>query len=68
MERTEFSIVGMTCNHCVMTVTNALKAVEGVKAAEVHLDTNSAKVIFDAAKTSLATIKQAVQEAGYSAT
>lgn len=67
MERTELNIEGMTCNHCVMTVTNALKAVDGVKAADVHLDTNSAKVVYDGSKTSLASLKKAVEDAGYHA-
>lgn len=65
MERAELKIDGMTCNHCVMTVTGALKGVEGVKAAEVHLDTNSAKVTYDPSRASLEAIKQAVRDAGY---
>lgn len=67
MERAELNIQGMTCNHCVMTVTNALKAVDGVKAADVHLDTHSAKVVFDGSKTSADSLKKAVEDAGYHA-
>ncbi|WFR76699.2 cation transporter [Lactococcus lactis] len=30
-------IEGMTCDHCVMHVTNALEAIEGVEKAKVSL-------------------------------
>ncbi|SMC05332.1 Heavy-metal-associated domain-containing protein [Sulfobacillus thermosulfidooxidans DSM 9293] len=33
MERVELPVKGMTCHHCVMTVTQALNSVEGVRAA-----------------------------------
>ncbi|MHB1954740.1 MAG: heavy-metal-associated domain-containing protein [Sulfobacillus sp.] len=65
MEKIELGIVGMTCNHCVMTVTNALKAVPGVKAANVSLEKNDAKVTYDAAVASVEALKKAVVEAGY---
>lgn len=38
MERVELPVKGMTCHHCVMTVTQALKSVAGVRAAEVNLE------------------------------
>lgn len=65
MERVEFTVKGMTCNHCVMTVTHALKAVPGVKAADVKLDRELAKVTFDPSSTSTEDLKKAVIEAGY---
>ncbi len=65
MERVELPIKGMTCHHCVMTVTQALKNVEGVRAAEVNLEGAWAKVTFDPTKASRADLAQAVQAAGY---
>lgn len=65
MERVEFEVKGMTCNHCVMTVTKALKEVPGVKMADVKLETEQAKVTFDPAVTSLDTLKKAVVDSGY---
>jgi len=31
------NVEGMTCGHCKMAVTNALKELEGVKNVDVHL-------------------------------
>ena len=67
MERAEFGVKGMTCDHCVMTVTKALKGVEGVKLAEVSLAEERAKVTFDPTKASLEQLKEAVNQAGYKA-
>ncbi len=65
MERISLGVKGMTCNHCVMSVTNALKGVDGVKAATVSLEQETAKVTYDESKTSLEQLKQAVVDAGY---
>jgi uncharacterized protein len=55
-------IEGMTCNHCSMTVENAIKKVEGVSEVIIDLDENAAFVDgdFDEAKA-----KQAIEDAGY---
>lgn len=57
-------ITGMTCGHCVRSVTGALKAVPGVKAAEVDLESGSAKVEGD---PDPAALLAAVAEEGYQA-
>ena len=41
-------IEGMTCDHCVMHVTNALEAIDGVEKAKVSLKKNEALVKFSA--------------------
>jgi copper chaperone len=43
MERT-FEITGMTCGHCVMTLTEAIGEVNGVTAVQVDLDGGTAVV------------------------
>jgi len=61
----ELSITGMTCDHCVHAVTNAVQDVEGVKTAKVSLEEKSAVVEgedLDAAK-----IIAAIEEEGYGA-
>jgi copper chaperone len=65
VERIEFAVQGMTCESCVNTVTEALKAVDGVKLAQVSLSEERAQVTFDAEKTSSERLKQAVERAGY---
>lgn len=58
----KFKIGGMTCNHCVMNVQQAIKSVEGVERVEVNLAENSAIVegTFEVDK-----IKSAVESIGY---
>jgi copper chaperone len=61
----EFSVTGMTCDHCVHAVTSAVEAVEGVSAVEVSLDEKKATVhgdIIDAAA-----VIAAIAEEGYKA-
>jgi copper chaperone len=65
LEKINMPVKGMTCNHCVMTVTNALKAVDGVKVATVNLEQESAKITFDETMTNVDSLKQAVVSAGY---
>ncbi len=65
MERTEFTVKGMTCDNCVQSVTQALKDVEGVKVAKVTLADERAQVTFDPSATSIEHLKGAVKAAGY---
>lgn len=62
--KTLLKIDGMSCDHCVKHVTNALQEVSGVSAAKVSLKDNSADVEHADAVT-LASLKAAVEEAGY---
>ena len=57
-------IEGMTCNHCVHSVTEALQEVEGVKSAKVSLEKGIAEIEGNASTKNLIA---AVQEAGYHA-
>lgn len=41
------NITGMSCNHCVASVQNALKQTPGVESATVSLEDNSALVVYD---------------------
>jgi copper chaperone len=58
-------IQGMTCNHCVMRVAKALKAVPGVQDANVDLQKAEAAVTFDESKVVLEKLSAAVVDAGY---
>ncbi len=65
MAKVNLKIQGMTCNHCVMRVAKALKAVPGVQDAQVDLQKAEAAVTYDDAKVSLDKLSFAVVEAGY---
>jgi copper chaperone CopZ len=55
---------GMSCKHCVMHVTEALKGVPGVKDVVVSLEEGTATVDVDAG-VSDDVLKAAVTEVGY---
>jgi len=57
-------VKGMSCQHCVMSVTKALNRLEGIK--NVQVDLAKGEVQFDNAKTVLMDqIEKAIEEAGY---
>ncbi len=59
-----YSIVGMTCQHCVASVTEELSEIAGVTAVDVDLDTGIANVTSDA-PLEQEQVQTAVNEAGY---
>jgi copper ion binding protein len=62
--KTTLNIAGMSCEHCVKHVTEALKGIQGVKSAKVSLKANNA-VVDHKDEVSLDALKAAVVEAGY---
>ncbi len=56
-------IEGMSCDHCVRRVTEALKGMPGVKAVDVRLAEKAAFVEADSIDETA--IKAAVDDAGY---
>lgn len=62
----KLNVEGMSCQHCVAHVTQALEAVEGISRVEVSLEDASAIVEFDGAVPDEALIA-AVKNAGYEA-
>ncbi|WP_020660526.1 heavy-metal-associated domain-containing protein [Amycolatopsis benzoatilytica] len=62
-----FTVTGMTCGHCVQSVTEEVGAVAGVTGVEVDLPTG--KVTVRAAEEiAIADVRAAVEEAGYQLT
>ncbi|MBF4808399.1 MAG: copper ion binding protein [Lancefieldella rimae] len=62
----KLNVEGMSCQHCVAHVTQALEAVEGVSRVEISLEDASAIVEFDGAVPDEVLIA-AVKNAGYEA-
>ena len=57
-------IKGMTCGHCVMAATKALKALDGVKDVKVDLTTGGAT--YDETKeVDPALVAEAIKKAGF---
>jgi copper chaperone len=65
MSKTTLKIQGMTCNHCVMRVAKALKAVPGVRDALVDLQKAEAVVTYEESTVAPEKLSHAVAEAGY---
>ncbi|MFZ3414590.1 heavy-metal-associated domain-containing protein [Arthrobacter sp. 3Tela_A] len=64
---TQLSISGMTCGHCVASVTEELSALEGVKDVRVDLvaDGVSTAVVTSTEPIAPELLGEAVAEAGY---
>ncbi|ANH38132.1 Lead, cadmium, zinc and mercury-transporting ATPase [Nocardioides dokdonensis FR1436] len=59
-----WTVTGMTCGHCVASVTEELSEVAGVESVDVTLETG-AVVVTSTGPLERATVEQAVSEAGY---
>lgn len=64
-ERITLPIAGMSCQHCVQRVKDALEDVEGVTSAAVNLDEEQA-VVACVETVTRDDLAEAVAEAGYS--
>lgn len=66
MSTLDLTVQGMTCNHCVMTVTKAVAAVPGVTQISVDLVPGGDSVVHvDAPDADSASVSDAISEAGY---
>ncbi len=57
-------IKGMSCQHCVMAVTKALEAIDGVQHVSVDLQTGTA-TYEEIKPVDASAIMQAIKKAGY---
>ena len=58
-------IGGMTCINCRKRIEKKLKGLTGIKDAEADYSAGSAKITYDEAAVSLASIKSAIESLGY---
>jgi copper chaperone CopZ len=59
-----YTVTGMTCGHCVASVTEEVEAIPGVEHVDVVLETG-ALTVTSAEPVGDAAVKEAVEEAGY---
>jgi copper chaperone len=64
MEQTTLDVKGMTCGHCVASVSGTLK---GIGASEVNVDlkTGKVEVSYDKDKITVEQMKEAIEDQGY---
>ncbi len=65
METKVFHVPGMTCGHCKMAVSQAVKGLAGVDTVDVDLATKRVTVSFDPGRVDERAIRAAIEEAGY---
>jgi copper chaperone CopZ len=66
MTTTEYTVTGMTCAHCEMSVKEEVSELEGIQDVAVSASTGRLVITSDAALDDAAVLA-AVDEAGYSA-
>lgn len=66
--KAEFKVEGMTCSHCVASVTEELSALEGVQSVGVELNVGglSTVTVLSASALDPENVRAAIDEAGYS--
>ena len=66
MEKTAtITIDGMSCEHCVRAVKEAIGTQNGVKSVDVSLEDKNARVVYDDEHIKLSDLESAIVEEGY---
>ena len=65
LKRAKVKIDGMSCQHCVKTVTDAMVDLDGVSQVKVNLKKGEAKIKFEKDRLDLEQLKTAVVTAGF---
>lgn len=65
MAKTVLNVDGMSCDHCVRAITNAVSALPGVSGVSVDLKDKTVTVEHDPAKATTDQIKHEIEEQGY---
>ena len=66
-ETRTYTVTGMTCGHCVASVTEEISEIEGVAGVDVVLETGAVTVTSEQPLDDAA-VRAAVEEAGYQLT
>ena len=64
MTTNTYTVTGMTCGHCVASVTEEVSGIPGVEGVEVVLETGAVTITSDG-PIETAAVRAAVEEAGY---
>lgn len=59
-----YTVTGMTCGHCVSSVTEEAQQIPGVESVDVDLETGALSIT-SAGPIDDAAVRSAVEEAGY---
>ena len=64
MSTSTYTVTGMTCGHCVASVTEEVREIPGVEDVTVELE-SGAVTVTSAEPVDEASVRAAVEEAGY---
>lgn len=67
MEERYINVKGMSCNHCTMTVKEAVSSLNGVEEVTVSLEDGRVYVKFDLDLLPVEAIIKAIEKSGYKA-
>jgi len=65
MRREVIKTTGMSCGHCVMRATKALKALDGVSEVSVDLASGNITVDYEGGAITRSSLEEAIRKAGY---
>jgi copper chaperone len=65
MIQESLKVEGMTCQHCVKTITEALGEIVGTNKVEVYLDKKEVQINYNEKETNLKEISNKIVEMGF---
>ena len=65
LKKAKIKINGMSCQHCVKTVTDAMMDIDGVSQVKVNLKKGEARLKFEQDRPDLEQLKSAIVTAGF---
>ncbi|MEW6044879.1 MAG: copper ion binding protein [Bacillota bacterium] len=68
METHVFKVAGVSCEHCRRAITESVGRVAGVRSVDVDLTGKTVTVAFDPGRTTVDSVREAIEEAGYDVT
>lgn len=60
-----YQVTGMTCGHCVNSVTEAVRALPRVDNVQIHLAAGGVSTVTVTGPVPSETVRRAIEEAGY---
>ena len=65
LKKAKIKIDGMSCQHCVKTVTDVMMGIDGVSQVKVNLKTGEARLKFERDRLDLELLETAIVTAGF---
>jgi len=65
MEKAILKVEGISCEHCMVSIINAVEALPGVVRVSVNLAAKSVAAEYDSSQIALDKIKAKIEEQGY---